>query len=178
MDKHFEKVDKHFNYLHDSNSIVPSMNVPTNTKPRRGRPKKKKGIPLMDKMPIKFQPHISKIIDVLPDGNCGLRAVAALLGMGEHLWHVVRKKMIDETKIRAEKYSATYGAKLCQTIIDALNGAPEELVTEEKWFTIPDMGYIVATTFKVVLITLSNSGCTTFLPLVGAAPISHHIIIL
>ncbi|XP_057456737.1 uncharacterized protein LOC130747736 [Lotus japonicus] len=175
---HFEKVAKHYNSLHDSNSTVPSVNVPTNSKPRRGRPKKNKGTPLMEKMPIKFQPHISKIIDVLPDGNCGFRAVAALLGMGEHLWHDIRKKMIDEMKIRAEKYGAMYGAKLCQTIIDALHVAPEELVTEEKWFTIPDMGYIVATTFKVVLITLSNSGSTTFLPLAGAAPISHHIIVL
>ena len=39
-----------------------------------------------------------------------------------------------------------------------------------------NMGYIAASAFKVVLITISVTGCSTFLPIFGAPPRKHRII--
>ncbi|XP_076892327.1 uncharacterized protein LOC143544034 [Bidens hawaiensis] len=41
-------------------------------------------------------PYISRIIDVKPDGNCGFRAIAEGLGMGQNCWREVRVAMKNE----------------------------------------------------------------------------------
>ena len=182
----FEHVDAQVKSREATNSTNPSMNnknklISSSTDaPKRGQPKKQKETPILyiDHMPIKFQPHVSDVKDVAGDGNCGFRAVAALLGHGEHMWLNIRNTMTDEMKLRVEKYVDMYGVKECETILNALKVTPTQLLTRDYWLTIPEMGYIIASAFKVVLITLSISGCSTFLPLSGAPPRNHRIIVI
>ena len=44
------------------------------------------------------------IIDVKADGNCGYRAIAALLGMGEESWSLVQNNLHKELTSWSEEY--------------------------------------------------------------------------
>ena len=44
---------------------------------------------MLDQFHLCIQDSIENIIDVKADGNCGYRAIAVLLGMGEELWSLV-----------------------------------------------------------------------------------------
>ena len=39
---------------------------------------------------------IENIVDVKPEDNCGYRAIAALLGMGEDSWSLIRNNLLKE----------------------------------------------------------------------------------
>lgn len=43
---------------------------------------------------------------------------------------------------------------------------------KDKWMTIPDMGHLIATKYKVVLVSLSSEQNITFFPLRGRSPFS------
>ncbi|KAH1198069.1 hypothetical protein GmHk_18G051709 [Glycine max] len=49
----------------------------------------RQNIPMFDQFHSCIQDSIENIIDVKADGNCGYRAIAVLLGMGEELWSLV-----------------------------------------------------------------------------------------
>ncbi|XP_057436453.1 uncharacterized protein LOC130728884 [Lotus japonicus] len=101
-------------------------------------------------------------------------SVASLLSMGGK--KVVRRPnvwqaMINELTSCNATYLKLYDInKLYQQVLQALHLASKEIATEEKWLTIPNMGHIVAIVYRVVLVTLSIKGCSTFLPLTGLVP--------
>ena len=47
---------------------------------------------------------IENIVDVKADGNCGYRAIAALLGMGEDSWSLVRNHLLKELAKWSDEY--------------------------------------------------------------------------
>ena len=53
-------------------------------------------IPMLDQFASFFQGFIRDVVDVKADGNCGYRSIAALLGMGEDSWSLVRNELIKE----------------------------------------------------------------------------------
>jgi len=55
-----------------------------------------KSIPMVDQFPIEIHPYIIDVVDVVADGHCGYRVVAALLVMGEESWVVVRMNLLKE----------------------------------------------------------------------------------
>ncbi|GFS42965.1 hypothetical protein Acr_00g0082820 [Actinidia rufa] len=66
---------------------------PTSRSRGRGRHGKGLGVrspPIHDtyieKLPVALQRYISHTVDVQPDGHCGFRAIAALIGYGEEGW--------------------------------------------------------------------------------------------
>ena len=51
---------------------------------------------MLDQFHPNMHQYITNIVDVKADGNCGYRAIAALLGMGEESWSLVRNHLLKE----------------------------------------------------------------------------------
>jgi len=51
-----------------------------------------------------IQDSIENIVDVKADGNCGYRAIAVLLGMGEESWLLVHNHLHKELTSWSEEY--------------------------------------------------------------------------
>ena len=78
---------------------------------------------------------IENIIDVKADGNCGYRAIVALLGMGEDSWSLVCNHLLKELSKWSNKYTNLLGGidrfeELKQSLlIDGLSMAYKFFVT-------------------------------------------------
>lgn len=68
-----------------------------------------KSNPSVNEFPVALQSYIHHIKDVAPNGNCGFRAIADLMGFGENGWLQVRKDMLNELHLKMEHYSHLYG---------------------------------------------------------------------
>ncbi|KAJ1412039.1 OTU domain [Sesbania bispinosa] len=129
------------------------------------------------KFPSTLHPFIVSVEDVEADGNCGYRAIAALLGFGEDSWLVIRDDLSRELVHYRDQYIALFGG------VDRYNQIRMSLfldygnkATLGKWMTLPDMGYVIASRYDVVLVSLSKSGSMTFFPLRGRPRSLHQII--
>ncbi|CAL2264756.1 unnamed protein product [Prunus armeniaca] len=96
-----------------------------------------------EKLPAAIRPFIMGAKDVKSDGNCGFRAIAGLLGYGENSW---RKSV--ESK-REVEYRLDYF---------------DDYPLEDRWMLIPEMGYLIANCYNVVLMHFSNAISLMFLP--------------
>ncbi|KAH1249253.1 Protein FAR1-RELATED SEQUENCE 5 [Glycine max] len=97
-------------------------------------------IPMLDQFAPFIQGFIRDVVDVKADGNCGYRSIAALLGMGEDSWSLVRNELI------------------------------KELGSVDKWMDITEMGYVIASRYNIILVSLSRQQSMTFFPLRGQPP--------
>ncbi|KAK9112117.1 hypothetical protein Scep_019636 [Stephania cephalantha] len=119
--------------------------------------------------------HVEGIIDVLADGNCGYRCVAHGLGLpDDDGWRIVRRRMYDELIGHENHWREVLGSgyesvKIAVHCVENQVGA-----TFQEWFTLPDMGLLVATAVNVVLVNLSRGSASTFLPLRSAPPSTGH----
>jgi len=59
-------------------------------------PKPTRIIPMLDQFAHFIQGFTEDVVDVKANGNCGYRFIAALLGIGEESWLMVRKELIKE----------------------------------------------------------------------------------
>ncbi|CAL8176177.1 unnamed protein product [Prunus armeniaca] len=96
-----------------------------------------------EKLPAAIRPFIMGAKDVKSDGNCGFRAISGLLGYGENSW---RKSV--ESK-REVAYRLDYF---------------DDYLLEDRWMLIPEMGYLIANCYNVVLMHFSNAISLMFLP--------------
>ena len=64
----------------------------------------RQNIPMLDQFHLCIQDSIENIMDVKADGNYGYRAIAALLGMGEESWSLVRNHLHKELTSWSEEY--------------------------------------------------------------------------
>ena len=67
-------------------------------------PIQRQNIPMLDQLHPCIQDSIEYIIDVKVDSNYGYRVIAALLGMGEELWSLVRNYLHKELTSWSEVY--------------------------------------------------------------------------
>jgi len=160
---HWEHVDA-MHHTHSGTSSYPSHQLVRESKRRRV-------LPMMDQFPIQIHPFIEEIIDVKADSNCGYRAVAAQLGMGEESWALVRQDLIRELQQWQDIYAKLFGsndrvAELRQSLY------VDKETSIKNWMTIPDMGYVIASRYNVVLVSLSMKESMTFFPLRGRPPLS------
>ncbi|KAJ1408616.1 OTU domain [Sesbania bispinosa] len=108
-------------------------------------PRCKKQVTLIDQFPSALHPFIVSVEDVEADGKCGYRAIAALLGFGEDSWPVIRDDLSRELVHYRAQYIALFGG------VDRYNQIRMSLfldygnkATLDKWMTLPDMGYVIA----------------------------------
>ena len=59
---------------------------------------------MLDQFHLCIHDFIENIVDVKADGNCGYRAIAALLGMSEDSWSLVRNHLLKELVQWPDKY--------------------------------------------------------------------------
>lgn len=119
-----------------------------------------------NQFPEPIRPYIVSIADVVPDGNCGFRAISAFMHNGDQAkWVLVRQDLLKELDENFDLYSKVTGGlervlELRNILSWFLGHAPQE-----KWMTMPDMGHLIASAYSCVLVHLSKNQCLTFLPL-------------
>ena len=64
---------------------------------------------MLDQFHLCIYGSIENILDVKADGNCGYRAIAALLGMGEDSWSLVRNHLLKEHVKWSHEYINLFG---------------------------------------------------------------------
>ncbi|KAL5170009.1 hypothetical protein HKD37_11G031790 [Glycine soja] len=95
---------------------------------------------------------IENIIDVKADGNYGYRAIAALLGMSEELWSLVRNHLHKELSNWSEEYmNLVGGIERFEELKRYLLVDELSKVTMNKWMNITDMGYVIASRYNVIV---------------------------
>ena len=87
----------------------------------------RRNIPMLDQFHLCILDSIENIIDVKTNGNCGYRAIAALLGMGEESWSLMCNHLHEELTSWSEEYINLLGdierfEKLkCSLLVDGLS---------------------------------------------------------
>ncbi|XP_028208400.1 uncharacterized protein LOC114391614 [Glycine soja] len=142
---------------HDMNSMCP----PPKKMKTKGAPKK----PLTKQQKLtKRDTSYWEYVDALhfvqnsnSDGNCDYRAIVALLGMGEESWSLVRNHLHKELISWSEEYiNLVGGIERFEELKHSLLVDGLSMVTMDKWMNITDMGYVIASQYNVIIISLSR----------------------
>ncbi|KAH1239320.1 hypothetical protein GmHk_08G023784 [Glycine max] len=146
------------------------------------QPNPRRIMPMLDQFQPFIHNFIDNIVDVKADGNCGYRSVAGLLGMGEDSWLLVRNHLLKELDKFSDDYIKLFGDtdifdKLRMSLL--VDGLTK--VTMDKLMDITDMGYVIASRYNVILVSLSQQQSMTFFLLTSQPPADssvHHIIFI
>ena len=97
----------------------------------------------------------------MADGNCGYRVISLCAGMGEDGWPTVRKSLTKEMLSKRELYMRIFQSEeRVARVLDSLHVRhmdPNRSSSVDKWMTLPDIGYVVATRYKCVVVSLAPS---------------------
>ncbi|XP_057426269.1 uncharacterized protein LOC130719676 [Lotus japonicus] len=159
----WERIDVQYPGSYEGSNSTPNTVIPPKrVKNQSLRPS------MLRQIPEEFHPFIDSLVHVEGDGHCGFRCVAAMLDMGEDEWPTVRQNLIQELDTEFGMYCSIFGIAEANEIRCALHVTSDGPVGDDKWMTVPNMAYIIATTYKVVFMTLAISGCSIFFPLRGS----------
>ncbi|XP_014523341.1 uncharacterized protein LOC106779683 [Vigna radiata var. radiata] len=67
-------------------------------------------VPFLDQFHPICQPYIVDVVDVVADGHCGYRCIAALLGLGEETWPTIRHNLYEELTQWRDEYANLVGS--------------------------------------------------------------------
>ena len=136
--------------------------------------------PLFEHMPKFMRPYIEDVKDVSGDGYCGYRAISLFINGCEEDFELVRLHMKRELNLHREMYLNLFGGQeRLKYIEDALvspkrKSSRHGVALKEKWFTFPDMGFVVASMCEKVVVQLSKidrcGASKTCFPLRGKIP--------
>ena len=154
-----------------SGSRVTQPTATSRGRGRRGRRSVVRNPPIRDtyieKLLMDLQRYISHTIDVQPDGHCGFRAIAALIGYGEEGWSQVRLELMEEIQQNKNLYDQLYPDRnLVANLLFSLNWF-EPWAPEMYWMDSMPLGIVIASRYNLVLHTLGENiaSCFTHLPL-------------
>ncbi|KAL5128619.1 hypothetical protein HKD37_14G040832 [Glycine soja] len=117
----------------------------------------RRNIPMLDQFHLCIQDSIENIINVKADGNCGYRAIAILLGMGEESWSLVCNHLHKELTSWLEEYiNLLGGIERFKELKRSLLVDELSMVTMDKWMNITDMRYVIASRYNVLKLTATN----------------------
>ncbi|KAL5141576.1 Protein FAR1-RELATED SEQUENCE 5 [Glycine soja] len=119
-------------------------------------PIQRQNIPMLNEFHPCIQDSVENIIDVIVDDNYGYRAIATLLGMGEESWSLYINLVDGIERFEELKHSL---------LVDDLSK-----VTMDKWMNIMDIGYVIASRYNVIVVSLSQQQSMTFFPLRSQPP--------
>ncbi|XP_052732451.1 PKS-NRPS hybrid synthetase cheA-like [Vigna angularis] len=154
----------YFEYVDAFHSTIESSSVRSKL---QSKPKaiNKRRVPMIDQFHSTTHPFIVDVDDVVADGHCGYRCIAALLGLGEDSWPVVRNELYKELSSWRDEYASLVGG------YDRLEELRTSLLANKsKWMTLPDIGYAIANRYNVILVCLSYSQSYTIFPLRSTPP--------
>ncbi|KAH1265761.1 Serine/threonine-protein phosphatase 7 long form [Glycine max] len=127
-------------------------------------------MPMLDQFHLCIHDSIENIVDIKADGNCGYRAIDALLDMGEDSWSLVRNHLLKEMYINVFYGIDKFEELKWSLLVDGLS-----MVTMDKWMNITDMGYVIASRYNVILVSLSLQQSMTFFPLRSQSPTNCYV---
>ncbi|XP_028242321.1 uncharacterized protein LOC114420692 [Glycine soja] len=99
---YWEYVDALHSVQNNNSSVKRSVSSSDQTIPRRT-------MSMLDQFHPCIHDSIENIVDVIVDGNCEYRAIAALLGMGEDSWSLVRNHLLKEHVKWSHEYINLFG---------------------------------------------------------------------
>jgi hypothetical protein len=136
--------------------------------------------PLFEHMPKFMRPYIQDITDVSGDGNCGYRAISLFINGCEEDFELLKLHMKRELNLHREMYLNLFGGQERMKYIEDALVSPKRkssrhgVALKEKWFTFPDMGFVVASMCEKVVVQLSKidrcGASKTCFPLRGKIP--------
>ncbi|XP_052730513.1 uncharacterized protein LOC108324532 [Vigna angularis] len=160
---YFEYVDAFHSTIESS-----SMRSKLQSKPKA---MKKRRVPMIDQFHSTTHPFIVDVVDVVADGHCGYRCIAALLGLGEDSWPVVRNELYKELSAWRDEYASLVGGyDRLEELRNSLLVQSLSTANMSKWMTLPDIGYAIANRYNVILVCLSYSQNYTIFPLRSTPP--------
>ncbi|GAU25032.1 hypothetical protein TSUD_155060 [Trifolium subterraneum] len=134
-------------------------------------------LPFMNWIPKEVHHFIDDVLDVGPDGNCGYRAIGALLGRGEDSWPLIRQECFVELNEWKEEYARMFGGEdYVQSMMQSLY--VDKYATRDKWMTLPAMGHVIASKYNIILVSLSVHMPMTFFPLRNTLSPSSNLIVI
>ncbi|KAI8563231.1 hypothetical protein RHMOL_Rhmol03G0096200 [Rhododendron molle] len=134
--------------------------------------------PYLNNFPEPIRPHVKSITDVRSDGNCGYRAVSYVMHQSEHNWKTCRNDLLLEVNNHYDLYEKMTGIGGANKLRYRLSFFEDGTAPENRWMIFPDMGHVLASTYNVVVVLLSQLQCLTFLPLHSRPPASDKIRVL
>ena len=111
--------------------------------------------------------HVHGFWEIRSDGHCGFRSIAHGLGWGQDRWGQVRKGMMNIIGDEAGLLQAHWGSNSYYEMKCMLN-CFDDWADPYYWFSLPDMGAIVATAFNVALVSIGLNNSFTYLPVKAA----------
>ncbi|KAL5170628.1 hypothetical protein HKD37_11G032293 [Glycine soja] len=143
------------------NTITGSINSPVKRSASFSEPPQPtRIIPMLDQFAPFIQGFIRDVVDVKADGNCGYRSIAALLGIGEDSWSLVRNELIKELGRWSHEYMNLFGG----------TKRFEQLKLSQLVDGFSNLGYVIASRYNVILVSLSRQQSMTFFPLRSQPP--------
>ncbi|XP_014522311.1 uncharacterized protein LOC106778829 [Vigna radiata var. radiata] len=154
----------YFEYVDAFHSTMESSSVKSKLQSKLNVVKKKK-VAMIDQFHSTTHPFILDVVDVVADGHCGYRCIAALLGLREDSWPVIRNDLYKELSNWRDEYGRLVGGT---DVVDKLKQSllveSQSTANRNKWMTLPDIGYAIANRYNVILVKLQE-GCP--LPMVN-----------
>ncbi|KAH1194090.1 hypothetical protein GmHk_19G054976 [Glycine max] len=134
-------------------------------------PKPTRIISMLDQFVPFIQGLIEDVVDVKADSNCGYRSTAALLGMGEESWPMVCNELIKELGKWSHDYINLFGGtERFEQLRMSLHVDGFSQVSVDKWMDITDMGYVIASRYNVIVVSLSRQQSMIFIPMRSQPP--------
>nr|KAJ0212511.1 hypothetical protein LSAT_V11C400223670 [Lactuca sativa] len=111
-----------------------------------------------------FHSYITRIQNVMGDGNCGFRSIAICLRYDENEFIFIRRQLYDELLTSYEDYSRVFIR--CDGVLDSLSFFMTYRTTlPEHYILLPDIGILIANRFGVIVQFFTTVGSVTFFPL-------------
>lgn len=158
-------------------SSAPKFSGSSDSSPSHGKKTKKSLLPSLpeakpqnqpgNNAPLFFLPYITDWLDMARDGNCGYRAVAHTIYGDEKFWVRVRMELFRELGDRGDLYAKLFGGmdRVRETLHSIMHW--EGPAPNNKWLTIFDMGWVIATKYNVLCVSISRHQCVSYLPLIA-----------
>ncbi|XP_058782385.1 uncharacterized protein LOC131656794 [Vicia villosa] len=139
--------------------IVTKVPIPTHISPSTEEVQIAPKIPFISEMPVFMHKYIDQIVNVVGDGNCGFRAVSALLGKGEGADELVRHVLIEELVNHKDSYTRVFGdGTKFQPVNEALVPWGGAYAPVSHWMRFPEIGHLISCAYDMVCIELKRYG--------------------
>ncbi|KAH6777766.1 hypothetical protein C2S51_009078 [Perilla frutescens var. frutescens] len=114
------------------------------------------GIGYIDQIPASFRGYVARTQNVNADGHCGFRAIAGLVVGDQESWSRVWSDLFYEINSNLEMWDKCFLECGWRKKVLKIINFHDLTAPTRHWFVLPDLGHVVATVYKVALLTLHS----------------------
>ncbi|XP_038693155.1 uncharacterized protein LOC119991044 isoform X2 [Tripterygium wilfordii] len=107
---------------------------------------------------------------VTGDGHCGYRVIASYLGLGDDGWKKVCLDLLQDLKNNHAKYNKVLSPLTSTEELTASVDCMGTFADVKHWMTMPSMGNVISSCYKIAVVHISDVQCLTFFPLRDPPP--------